>query len=107
MKRYHQRLQVQQAQQVGRNEVGDIVTTGTEEWLEVSPCRDEPAGKGSTVRTGNGDVVTYSSNVFAPADCPDVAENANVRVLDEQGGVVLEGICKRFHRYCHYAKVWI
>jgi len=102
-------LQVLKAVQPQRNEVGDLVTAGSsdEEWLEVSPCRDEPAGKGNTVRTGNGDVVAYSSNVFAPADCPEVAENANVRVLGEHGEVVLEGICKRFHRYCHYAKVWI
>lgn len=107
MGRYYQILQVQESTTPKVNEVGDIVTTTKASWESVGMCRVQPNGKSSTVTTGNGDVKTYSSSIFAPTTCPDVAENAKVRVLDKDGQVVADGICQRFHRYIHYVKIWI
>ena len=106
MGKYYDKLQVLTGQPAGRNELGDLIPA-SESWLDVSECRDEPAGAGKTIDIGNGKVITYTSNVFCPTTCPDVAENATVRVLCADGKVQVEGTCKRFKRYRNYVKVWV
>lgn len=106
MSKYNDTLQVFTGQPATRDELGDL-SKANANWLTVSECRDEPAGAGKTIDIGNGVVVAYTSNVFCPTTCPDVALNATVRVLSIDGKVQVESTCKRFKRYRNYVKVWV
>ncbi|MDH6308121.1 hypothetical protein M2451_002640 [Dysgonomonas sp. PFB1-18] len=106
MGKYYDTLKVHQKSKSPRNEVGDLIPEKLD-WDKVSPCRDEPAGAGATVNVEGGKTITYSSNIFCPVTCPDIAENSTVQVENSSGQVQVTGTVLRFKRYKHYVKIWI
>ncbi len=106
MGKYYNILQLYDATELKRDEVGDLPADGGDNWKSISSCREEPAGAGATVNVEGGKTLTYSSNIFCPVTCSDVGENTTVRVLDK-GKVLVTGMVLRFKRYKHYVKIWV
>lgn len=105
--KYTGTLQVEQAQEEGQlNALGDPVRQPAE-WLDVSPCRDEPSGAGSEVSGVGATAVQWSSEIFMPPTCPAIPNKTLVRVLNEAGEVQVTGRVLRFKRFKHYCKLWV
>lgn len=107
MGKYYNILQLHDAAEIERNAVGDLPADAGDNWQTIGACREEPAGAGDTVNVEGGKTLTYSSNIFCPATCSKVDENATVRVLDKKGNVLVTGMVLRFKRYRHYVKIWV
>lgn len=107
MGKHNDILQLHDATEIKRNEVGDLITDDGDNWRNIENCREEPAGAGDTVNVEGGKTITYSSNIFCPATCSNVSENATVRVLDKKGNVLVTGMVLRFKRYRNYVKIWV
>ena len=105
MGKYDNILQLHDATELKRNEVGDLPDDVGDNWENISACREEPAGAGATVNVEGGKTLTYSSDIFCPVTCSDVGENTTVRVLDAKGNVLVTGMVLRFKRYRHYVKI--
>ena len=104
--KYTDTLQVEQLGKQQMNALGDLVAQPAS-WLSVSPCREEPAGAGSTVSGVGATAISYSSEIFCPPTCPHIDDNMLVRVLNKAGEVQVTGRVLRFKRFKHYAKLFI
>ncbi len=104
--KYTDTLQVEQQPAQQLNALGDLVSTPAT-WLSVSVCREEPSGAGSEVSGVGATAIEWSSEIFMPPTCPVIANNTQVRVLNQAGDIQVTGRVLRFKRYKHYAKLWI
>jgi hypothetical protein len=106
MARYEETLQVKGSGSAVRDANGDWITPDGV-WASVSECRDEPNDKGTKIEGEDGEAVTYGSLVFLPEDCPEVIRGSEIRVIDSESNVVLQGTARRFKRYRKNAKLWV
>lgn len=47
-------------------------------WVYAGRCREEPNGKGATIRTAGGEYITFTSTIYLPQGAPDVPVGAEV-----------------------------
>lgn len=77
---------------------GDVVVPdGIKRTVQVM-CRFEPNSKGDTVPSTDGNQLTYSWDVFAPLDQPDVPEQIDFKGYNRDAKLIATGVVKRFSR---------
>lgn len=89
------------------NEEDGSWTSGSEEWVSVSKCRDEGNGGGNRIVTTDGEIYVFGAVVYLPKSSPNVALGARVRVTDKDGNVRLEGDNKLFKKEQLHARLWL
>lgn len=80
---------------------------GTEEWVEVSKCRDEANGGGQKIVTTDGQIYVFGAVIQMPKNSPSVQIGAKVKVLDKDGNVRLEAENKLWKKEQLHSRLWV
>lgn len=95
-------------------------TDATHEWRVVGRCNAIPNGKAQEIRGQNGKSFAYAFEVTMPANTPPVPLGTKVRILDNRGRNIFDGMptddssasytvlgfYKSGQRY-EYTKLWV
>lgn len=109
MGRYEDKLQIAKVVDTTRDPITGDFTPGNGDpvFETISDCRDEPNDKGSTITGADGEAVKYGSTIQLPEDCPEIERGTLVRVLNDEGDIILEGVALRFKRYRKNSRLWV
>ena len=88
------------------NSSGDYTASVTET-LNLSPCRAEMNGAGSTVPLTDGTAYVFGSLIQLPLSAPDVKEGTPLEVVDSDGLAIASGAAKRFQRGQLHCRLWV
>lgn len=80
---------------------------GSEEWVNVSKCRDEGNGGGRSIVTEDSEVYIYGAVIYLPKNCPKVATGEKVQVIDADGNIRISGNNKLFKKEQLHARLWL
>lgn len=89
------------------NSKGDYVenpNTGGE--TEEYKCDIVPSGSANTIRTNDGERVSYSYTIYADK-APSIEIGQTVCILDSSKSLIFEGPCKGIARYQFQVKIWV
>lgn len=88
-------------------ENGDFVSPDSENWILVSECDEIPSDKGRTIIGADGVNHVYQSILLTPEDCPIIYPDTPIKVVSEDGEIILTGTVKRFKSYNQNCKIWV
>lgn len=107
IKQFPYTLKVFQKSESTHNEEDGSWTSGPEEWVNVSKCRDEGNGGGNRIVTTDGEIYVFGAVIYLPKNSPSVSLGAKIRVIDKQGNIRLEGDNKLFKKEQLHARLWL
>lgn len=90
-----------------REENGDFISSDSDNWSFVAECDEIPSDKGRTITGVDGINHTYQSILLAPEDCPIIYPDTLIKVISEDGEIILTGTVKRFKSYNKNCKIWV
>lgn len=80
---------------------------GSEEWVNLSKCRDEGNGGGRSIVTEDSQVYVFNAVVYLPKNCPKVNLGESVKVIDEEGNVRIQGENKLHKKEQLHSRLWL
>lgn len=89
------------------NENDGTWSNGSEEWVNVSKCRDEGNGGGSSIVTEDSEVYIFNAVVYLPKNCPKVSLGELVKVLDQDGNTRIQGNNKLHKNEQLHSRLWL
>lgn len=86
----------------GYNDQTGMYDDPTEEWVEVSKCRDDAESSGGAIQTTDGETYHYAYTVYLPKGTEPIEKGTTVRIQNR-----LEGNVKRFYKGQLHSILWL
>lgn len=80
---------------------------GSEEWVNVSKCRDEDNGGAKSIVTEDSEVYVFNAVIYLPKNCPKVAMGEKIKVIDAEGNTRIEGNNKLHKKEQLHSRLWL
>ena len=110
MKQYPHFLYVKTVTDSERDSMTGNWSDSTESWVLHSICREEPNGKGTVIKSIDGNSIQIASTVYMPKGVEPVAANSEVMVTEtesDDGVQRVSGKVLRFNAGQLNCRLWV